>query len=115
MVGIVDPNTTQLLPACAFKAATGLDCPGCGMTRGLHSLVRGDVVRSLDHNVLLVALLFITATVLVWNAIARRIGRSPVRLEFRRATWVAIGLGVLAFWVMRNLPWAPFDWLGSDA
>jgi hypothetical protein len=29
-------------------------------------------------------------------------------------TWAVVGtLG--AFWVARNLPWAPFDWLASAA
>lgn len=28
---------------CAFKLASGLDCPGCGMTRALSALLHGDV------------------------------------------------------------------------
>ena len=28
-------------PACAFHSATGLWCPGCGLTRGLHALLDG--------------------------------------------------------------------------
>ena len=115
VVGVVDPNQTQLLPACAFKAATGLDCPGCGMTRGLHALVRGDIVRAANHNLLLVVILAATAIYFGWNAIARRTGKRQLHFEFRRNTWIAIGIGVLAFWVVRNLSWTPLDWLNSGA
>ena len=114
-VGVVDPNTTHIFPTCAFKAATGLDCPGCGMTRGLHALLHGDVLRALSHNVLLVVMLATSAVWFGWNAIARRIGKRQLHFEFKRNTWIAIGLAVLAFWVVRNLPWAPFNWLGSGA
>ena len=114
-VGVIDPNTTKIFPACAFKATTGLDCPGCGMTRGLHSLLNGDITRALSHNILLVAILATTVVWFGWNAIARRTGRRELHFEFKRNAWIAIGLAVVAFWVLRNLPWAPFDWLGSDA
>ena len=115
VVGVVDPNTTRLFPQCAFKAMTGLDCPGCGMTRGLHALVHGDVLRALSHNILLVVIIAIGAVWFGWNMLARRLGRPALHLRFRRNTWIAIGLAVAAFWVLRNLPWAPFDWLGSGA
>ena len=114
-VGVIDPSTTRIFPACAFKAMTGLDCPGCGMTRGLHALMNGDVLRAFSHNALLIVLLVATAIYVGWNAIASRIGRQQLRFEFKRRTWIAVGLGVLAFWILRNLPWSPFNWLGSTA
>lgn len=30
-------------PRCTFKWLTGLDCPGCGATRALHTLLHGRV------------------------------------------------------------------------
>ena len=114
-VGVIDPNTTQIFPACAFKSMTGLDCPGCGMTRGLHALLGGDVLRAVSHNALLIVLLVATGVYVTWNMIAARLGRRRLRFEFRRSTWITVGLGVFAFWTLRNLPWSPFDWLGSNA
>ena len=32
---------------CPLQAATGLPCPGCGLTRGTTALLRGDVQRAL--------------------------------------------------------------------
>lgn len=85
------------------------------MTRGLHALLNGDVLRAFSHNALLIVLLVATTVYVTWNAIASRIGRRRLRFEFKRKTWIAIGIGVLAFWIVRNLPWSPFNWLGSTA
>lgn len=36
---------------CPHKLLTGFPCPGCGITRSLMSLYRGDFVGSLDYHV----------------------------------------------------------------
>lgn len=72
-------------------------------------------MRAANHNLLLVVILAATAIYFGWNAIARRTGKRQLHFEFRRNTWIAIGIGVLAFWVVRNLSWTPFDWLNSGA
>jgi hypothetical protein len=35
---------------CLFKAITGRPCPGCGMTRAIASILRGDFQVSLHYN-----------------------------------------------------------------
>ena len=42
-VGLNDPSDGGAFIPCPFHAATGLWCPGCGMTRAVHHLVTGDV------------------------------------------------------------------------
>ena len=115
-IAVADPNSSSsLYPQCPFKAMTGWDCPGCGITRAIHALLTGHPVRALDHNVLVV-----TAAVLalVWFGVGwvrRRQGRPPLQLRHPTAWAVALGVVVLAFWVLRNIPWGPFRWLGSGA
>ncbi|KOV81502.1 DUF2752 domain-containing protein [Nocardia sp. NRRL S-836] len=47
----VDPNQPDnLLPRCPFNWLTGLNCPGCGMTRMAHALLHGDVVAAWHFN-----------------------------------------------------------------
>lgn len=36
--------------ACAYKAATGLDCPTCGLTRSFHAFLTGNWSRAMTLN-----------------------------------------------------------------
>lgn len=129
-VALYDPSTSSALyPACPFKVVTGLDCPGCGITRALHALFTGDPLRALDHNAVFVVALPLLV-VLAVRSMWRRDDRPPppgtptpgsapprsapsVRRRWTSSmTWATLG-AVGVFWVVRNLPWAPFDWLAS--
>jgi hypothetical protein len=105
-----DPNAAgSPLPGCVFYEFTGLYCPGCGMTRAAHALVHGDLAGMVAMNPLL-PLLALTLPLLVLHGLG-------YRLPLPRALLARLGdgrlwLGLLgAFWVLRNLPWPPFDWL----
>ena len=96
---------------CPVKALTGLDCPGCGSTRSLGALVRGDLGAALDHHLLLpVALLFVVASWANWTWSTWR--HRPVSPIVRGPTAI-VGIAVVLalFTVARNLAWG--SWLGS--
>ena len=115
-VALNDPNTSTLFPACPFKAATGLDCPGCGITRALHALLNGDMVRALDHNALFVLALPILTLWLV-RGILRSTGRvsaGPAMQWHPWMTWALVST-IGAFWIVRNIGWGPLAWLYSGA
>lgn len=42
---------------CVFRLVTGLECPGCGMTRALRAAAQGDLAGAFRYNVLSVTLL----------------------------------------------------------
>jgi anaerobic selenocysteine-containing dehydrogenase len=114
-LAVVDPNQSSWYPQCPFKAMTGYDCPGCGITRALRAFVTGHPVRALDHNALFVVALVVGV---VWFALSRmRERRGQPKLELTHKSWwtAAIGVVIVAFWVGRNVPWGPLGWLGSGA
>ena len=126
-VGLVDPNAPGHYPLCPTKALSGLDCPGCGGLRSVHSLLHGDVAGALDHNALVVLVVLPLALVL-WARWFRREWRgpepegaddAPVRAPDPVASpqllWALLALAVV-FTVVRNVDVVPaFAWLGSSA
>jgi hypothetical protein len=116
-VGLVDPSTTSsaFYPQCTFKALTGLDCPGCGLTRAMHSVVTGHPGRALDHNILIALILPLAVyTYFVWVS-RTMFGWELPYVRVSKKVGYVIGPLILVFWVVRNLPWAPFNWLNSAA
>lgn len=108
---VVDP-TRLPLPACPFRAVTGLDCPGCGATRAAHHLVHGRIAVAADYNAVFVV--FVPVLIAGWLIWAFPGSRSPTmrRISATSAGWTIAALGV-AFAVVRNLPWEPFSLLGT--
>ena len=106
-----DPVTAGFFPQCPLHAMTGLNCPGCGLTRGFHALFHGDVLTALHFNALLpvYALIFgylLTAMVLI--AIRGR-GLS-FKIFPAYALWIFLAVSVI-FGIVRNLPFYPFNLL----
>jgi hypothetical protein len=116
-VGLVDPSTTPSVfyPQCAFKSLTGYDCPGCGLTRAMHALVTGHPGRAIDHNIFIVLIAPLALyTYFVW--LSRSLfGWELPYVKFPRWSAYALLPLVVVFWVVRNLPFAPFNYLASGA
>src|SRR5262245_38315317 len=58
-VGYFNPVTAGFFPVCPLHEMTGLNCPGCGLTRGFHALFHGDILTALHFNALLPIYAFI--------------------------------------------------------
>ena len=106
----VNPNQPGSgLPACPFHAMTGLYCPGCGATRAVHALVHGDVVHALAMNPMFTLTLPVVVLLLL-HATTRL--PAPVALAAQRCSDARVwAVAVIAFAVLRNLPWFPFNLL----
>jgi hypothetical protein len=98
-----NPATSHFYPVCQFHRFTGLNCPGCGMTRALYALLHGDLKIALHDNVLFVGALFLGVSRSGWFALNKIRGRRNG--EFFPATflWPALVIA-LVFAVLRNLP-----------
>jgi hypothetical protein len=108
----LDPSTDGVWPTCPSRLLLGVDCPGCGGLRGTHDLLHGDVVGALDHNLLLPATLAVIAVVLaMW--MLPLVGRPARTVRVPPWAMVAAGVVIVAFTVLRNLPVAGLEFLGS--
>jgi len=109
---VVDPNRSSAYPQCPTKMLFGFDCPMCGATRAVHSLLRFDLGGAIDHNLLFVlALPALLYAFVAWTA--SRMGR-PLKPLPLSSAWVMVPLVVVAltFTVVRNVP-GPLHWLSS--
>ncbi|MBZ4318866.1 DUF2752 domain-containing protein [Streptomyces huiliensis] len=104
LVRTVDPNEPGHYPVCPLLRHTGLLCPACGGLRGLHALLRGDLPAALHANA--PAVLGYAVFAVLWAVWCVRAVRHDggLPLALRPAHWCGIGLLVLVFTVVRNLP-----------
>jgi hypothetical protein len=107
-----DPTTPGgPLPVCPTKALFGIDCPGCGGMRMVYSLLHGDIRAALHYN----ALSLVVLLLLGWSAVAWTVGRlrgRPVGTWLRwRWTPIVFVIAFAGWFVVRNLPFAPFSGL----
>lgn len=66
---------------CVFHETTGMPCPGCGLTRGMSSLLRGDIAKSLAWNAFTPAFALAAAVMLLANVL-------PSSARIRFVAWV---------------------------
>ncbi|OZF48168.1 DUF2752 domain-containing protein [Rhodococcus sp. 14-1411-2a] len=104
LLHVRDPRTSTYLP-CPFHALTGLWCPGCGTTRALGDLTRGDIAAAASSNV--VAVVVAVGALAVWALWLRaRWTGHPLELpRFNRPTVIVLIAVLTVFTVVRNTPW----------
>lgn len=92
--------TILLHPACLFRQAFHIPCPGCGLTRAFHSLLAGDLYGAWVYNPLIFA-----AGFLYWLILS---GGRPFG-KHRRLNTVFLALllfSVAVFYAVRLRMWS---------
>ena len=110
-----DPADSVFWPKCPFYLLTGLECPGCGSQRAIHSLLNGDPVSAMHYNLLLVLAipyLLLYAVLVIALKVRNRIpGFSPEFAKLCKRLEMALYHGpalrvvlavILLFWLFRN-------------
>lgn len=106
---LVNPEVPGRWPTCPWLLLTGTYCPGCGTLRATHALTEGDLGRAFERNPLTVltyavlAVAFVRWVVRLWRG-------EPRRLLAPAWSLYALFWGILAFWILRNVP--GFEFLG---
>ena len=91
---------------CLFHLLTGFYCPGCGGTRAIRLLLKGELIKSFCYHpfVPYLALVLLLEAVLFLRAWIRTGKRPLAGMEERYPRWVAIGAAIiLVNWIVKNV------------
>lgn len=104
----------QTLPSiCWFRNMTGLDCPGCGLTRGFVALAEGQLVAAWNFNPASLLWFAVIAAQIPWRAY--RLGRhyfgrerdadargsSQPTNRLAALVMIVLGLALIVQWIAR--------------
>ena len=90
---------------CPIRAATGVPCPGCGLTTAILQLLKGDVAGSLQTHafapIFLAALALMLVALLLPKDARQKLAAGMARVEARAglAAWVMLTL--FLYWGVR--------------
>ena len=110
LAGVVfffNPATYGFYPVCQFHRLTGLNCPGCGMTRAVYALLHGQVLAAWRDNALLVSGMGLLMVRGGWMALKKLCGRPTGEFLPEKFFWLLMGVALI-FTVLRNLPGLAF-------
>lgn len=88
---------------CPFRVATGYSCPGCGLQRGIATILQGDIAEGVAMNYF-----FFLVAVPVMALYAFSLLPIPIAYRLRRllshpATIGVLGLLTMVWWLVRNI------------
>jgi hypothetical protein len=104
--------SASFFPGCLFHRLTGLQCPGCGMTRAAYATLHGRLGEAFRFNPVGMVL-FPAALVGMGLELIGWVRGKPLPPRFRvggRWAWGIAGV-LLVFWILRNIPVWPFTLL----
>jgi hypothetical protein len=97
---------------CPIFAATGVPCPGCGLTRATMQLLRGDIVSSLQTHafapVLFVALGVMLAALILPEKNRQVLLSSIRKLETQNGLTSFLLSALVLYWAIRLMGILPF-------
>ena len=109
VIAHVSPEQSYLYPPCPFYFLTHRYCPGCGSTRAVYWLVRLDIPKAAHCNILLLLSLPMIGYALLSEALVTLGRRALPSIVLNRLGGTVLVAAVLAFWLLRNLPFYPFN------
>ncbi|MGL4399406.1 MAG: DUF2752 domain-containing protein [Luteolibacter sp.] len=106
------PYRANGLPSCIFHHLTGLHCAGCGMTRAAYATLHGRLGEAFRLNPLGMVLLPVASLGVGLEIFGWMRGcPPPFRMTFGKYGAWALGVTILGFWALRNVPAWPFTLL----
>jgi len=106
-----DPRLPCSYPPCLFHFLTRLYCPGCGSARAIYSLLHTQILTAIDYNIFLVMSLPILGYAVISEFKMLLTGKGLPQIHLNTWSARAIVVGLLLFWILRNIPVYPFTML----
>ena len=105
-----NPVKNAFIP-CLFHYVTNLDCPGCGMTRALYSLLHFRFLQAFMYNpiiyILVPAAIYCSAAFYIYLLTGKW---HTVKIKIQKPVLITFIIVLLAFYILRNFPVAPFSY-----
>jgi uncharacterized protein DUF2752 len=110
----VNPSELNILPKCPLYITTGIYCPGCGSQRATHHFLHFNFKGVLQQNVLyFIGLLFIGYHLII-TSLNLFLKKKIYNYVNHPKTPLIIIIVIILFWIARNLPFYPFNWLAPN-
>ena len=84
---------------CIFHKITGFYCPGCGITRAIKALLKGDIYTSIRNNLLL----YIVVPVIVISEILNRLTKRKFKKCYNTIL-IFLLIITIGYGILRNIP-----------
>lgn len=97
-----NPCDNILFPKCPFLFLTGLQCPGCGSQRAIHSLLHLDIIEAFHYNALLVFTLPIIVILSFAEYYRCNKPNFYIKIHNKMYIWWYLGF-VILWWIIRNI------------
>ena len=108
---IIDPLKHKIFPDCYILSTTGLYCPGCGMTRSLHSILHGEFIQAGRYNLMVFIIIGICIIFYVlyfgWRFFNLNI---LSKIDIKPQYVFGFLIVMFLYFILRNLPFAPFNY-----
>lgn len=115
LLRIFNPATSGLFPPCPLHYLTGIYCPGCGSLRALHALLHGDIRQAWAMNPLTIVVLPFILYGLASQVWLQFRGKGLPQVVLPANSIRALGVAIVLFGIVRNLPMHPFNLLAPGA
>ncbi len=101
---VYNPENVSFFPQCPFYATTGLECPGCGTQRALHSLMHLRIGEALRYNAFIIfAIPYIISGVYVEYLGGKQRFPKLEKSLFGKYAGIIVFTVVILYWIIRNL------------